>query len=131
MLWFFLNLLFLAVVAVGVTQVHLRLGVSALLSGRAEERLHALTDQLKAQLDRRAETEWSAVLARTAAEYHLQIGVFRNDGARLAGAIDPLPAEVQARLQEMDRPPEHRPPTGSASAPACSILPDGLCAPPP
>ena len=112
MLWFFLNLLFLAVVAVVVTQVHLRLGVSALLSGRAEERLHALTDQLKAQLDRRAEAEWNAVLAQTAEEYHLQIGVFRNDGTRLAGAIDPLPAEVQARLQEMERRPEHRPPPG-------------------
>ncbi len=110
LLWSFLNVLFLAVVAVGVTQVHLRLGVNALLSGRAEERLHTLSDLLKAQLDRRPETEWPAVLARFAGEYHVQIAVFRNDGSLIAGEIDPLPETVHARLTERDQGLDHRPP---------------------
>jgi two-component system sensor histidine kinase CpxA len=110
LLWFFLNVIFLAVVAAVVTQVQLRLGVNALLSGRAEERLHTLSGSVKAQLDRRALSEWPAVLDRFAREYHVQIGVFRNDGSLLAGEIDPLPEEVQHKLLDKDRPPEQRPP---------------------
>lgn len=109
LLWFFLNVIFLAAVAVVVTQVHLRLGVNALLSGRAEERLSSLSSLIKTELDRRDEAEWPETLRRFADQYRVQIAVFRNDGSLLAGQIDPLPEEVHAKLVEKDPRPDRRP----------------------
>jgi two-component system sensor histidine kinase CpxA len=112
LLWFFLNVLFLALVAVGVAQVHLRLRVDALLAGRADERLQTLAGQLVPELEGHRQTEWGEILARFADRHRVRIAVFRNDGDKIAGDIDPLPAEVLARLKDSDRRGPPDPPRG-------------------
>src|SRR5262249_12272127 len=103
------NVLFLVVVAGIFLQVQLRLGVNALLSGRADERLQTLSGRLSRELDLREQAQWAPPLQQFAAEYHVQIAVFSNDGPLLAGTIDPLPQEVLDKLTDKDRPPEQRP----------------------
>lgn len=113
LLWFFLNVLFLAAVAAVVTLVQLRLRVDALLAGRADERLNALTARLATELRAHPQAEWTQVLQRAPESQQLQIGIFRNDGTLLAGTIDPLPPEVNAKLTERrppGPPPDGRPP---------------------
>src|SRR6266853_1295709 len=108
LLWFFLNVIFVAVVAAIVTQVHLKLRVDARLAVRADERLQALATQLTAELKAHPQSDWNAVLKPFADAHQVQIAVFRNDGTRVAGEIDPLPAEVKTKLAE--RRAMHEPP---------------------
>ncbi len=99
LLWFVLNVVFVAVVGLLVVQVQLRLRVEALLAGSADERLQALSSLIVRDLEGRRVTEWAPILARYAAQHSVQIGVFLNsDGTRLAGEIDALPAPVTERL---------------------------------
>jgi len=107
-LWFGLNVVFVAVVGLIVVQVQLRLRVEALLAGSADERLQTLSSLIVRDLDGRQMNEWPPILARYAAQHGVQIGVFFNDGTRLAGEIDPLPPKVTERLVERGRQPPPR-----------------------
>jgi two-component system sensor histidine kinase CpxA len=110
LLWFALNVLFVAVVGLIFVQVQLRLGVEALLAGSADERLQALSSLLVRDLEGRPTADWSPILARYAAEHGVQIGIFLNDGTLRAGTIDPLPPQVRERLTRRDPGPERRGP---------------------
>jgi two-component system sensor histidine kinase CpxA len=109
LLWFSLNVLFLAGGAVVVAEVNLKLRVYALLAGRADERLQALSSSVIAEIDRREKSEWGPILKRFADENQVQLAVFRNDGSWVAGEIDPLPQEVVSKLADR-APGDRRPP---------------------
>ncbi len=113
LLWFFLNLAFLAVAALIFARVQLRFGLDSLLAGPVNDRLQTMGEVLARQLDERPPIEWPAILASTAESYHVQLALYRNDGRAVAGAIPQPPAEVLRRITDArprDRPDEMRPP---------------------
>ena len=87
LLWFFLNLVFVAVVAAFVVQGQFRFGLDSLLAGRAGERLQAMSELVLADLNSHPQDEWSGILTRFADAYQVQIAAVRNDGSRIAGTI--------------------------------------------
>src|SRR5258708_40150063 len=90
--WLFLNLLFLGIVAVFVVQGQFRFGLDSLLTGRAGERLQALSKTIASELGERPRDEWPSVLKRYADAYQVQLGLVRNAGTKVAGEIPELPA---------------------------------------
>ena len=97
---FFLNLLFLAVIAAFVAQGQFRFGLDSLLAGRSGERLQAMSEAVVFDLNRSPRSEWEDILKGFADAYQVQIAAMRNDGARLAGTIQEPPAPVLAQLIE-------------------------------
>src|SRR5438132_12160196 len=84
---FFLNLLFLAVVAAFVAQGQFRFGLDSLLAGRSGERLQAMSEVVVSELNKSRRAEWPDILKRFADAYQVQIDAGRNDGTRLGGTI--------------------------------------------
>jgi two-component system sensor histidine kinase CpxA len=117
LLWFFVNLAFLGATAWVFARAQLHLGLDSLLAGPVNDRLETMASILSAQLNERPQAEWPATLAGTAGAYRVQLALFRNDGRRLAGDIDP-PAEVLNRLLDF-RDPRPKPglPDGARDRP--------------
>jgi two-component system sensor histidine kinase CpxA len=117
LLWFFLNLAFIAAAAWIFARGQLRLGLDSLLAGPVNDRLQAMGAVLSRQLNERPPAEWEKIVQSTGAAYHLPMALYRNDGRALTGALE-LPAEVRARLLDL-RPgrPADRPPGGPAHRP--------------
>ncbi len=102
--WFFLNLILLGLVALVIVRVHFQLGLSSLLSGRAGERLQSMSEVVVADLREHARSEWSAQLARFASAYEVQLAVFSSDGKQVAGKIAKPPPMVMEKLTTPPRP---------------------------
>jgi two-component system sensor histidine kinase CpxA len=117
LLWFFLNLVVLALAFYLVVKVQLRVGLDSLLAGRAGDRLQAVAEVISAELGERPRNDWEEVLERFSKAYHVQFFLFRNDGVQLAGSPIPVPPEVHVKLNEpraglgpaRPRPPPPRP----------------------
>ena len=109
-LWFALNVLFLAILAVVFARVQFRVGLDSLLAGRANERLQSVAQLVLGELSERPVSEWSGELARFGAAYRVKLAVMRNDGTRLAGDVPELPAEVLEKMRAgvRGRPPPKR-----------------------
>ena len=112
LLWFFMNLAFLGAAAWIFARGQLRLGLDSLLAGPVNDRLQAMGVVISRQLNERPPAEWERIVQSTATAYHVQMGLYRNDGGRLAGQLS-LPDEVSQRLRELrpgrrqdDGPPE-------------------------
>ena len=103
-----LNLVLLAALGWGLFRGQFGLGLDALLAGRAGDRLQSMADVLSGELARTPQTEWDAVLARTAAAYQLQLSVVKPEGQPWAGTQQEIPPEVRSRLGNV--PPGDRPP---------------------
>lgn len=99
-LWFFLNLLLLAVAFYVLFRAQFRFGLDWLLSGSANQRIEALSDLIASDLKDRPQSEWDAILRRFDSAYGIQFFLFRADGVRLAGEMTPLPPPVRERLME-------------------------------
>jgi len=113
---FFLNLLFLAIVAAFVAQGQFRFGLDSLLAGRSGERLQAMSEVVVSEINGHPRAEWGEILKRFADAYQVQLAAVLNDGTRLAGTIMDPPPTVLAKLNEGARdavrplPPEMRGP---------------------
>ena len=126
LLWFFLNLAFLGATAWIFARVQLRFGLDSLLAGPVSDRLQTMGEVLSRQMSERPPAEWPAILESSAASYHVQMALFRNDGRLLAGTVPTPPPEVLRKIVEFrprdpqrdrpedrrDRPPQDRPPEG-------------------
>ena len=99
--WLFVNLLLLAIVAAFVVQGQFRFGLDSLLTGRAGERLQALSEVVVAELNSRPRSEWPEILNKFAAAYQMKMAVVRSDGGKVAGEIPDVPAEVRAKLVQV------------------------------
>jgi two-component system sensor histidine kinase CpxA len=110
LLWFFLNLAFLGAAAWIFARAQLRFGLDSLLAGPVNDRLQTMASVLSAQLSDRPPVEWPEIMDGTAAAYHVRLGLFRNDGQRLTGELNP-PGEVLARL--LDPRPKNGTPDGN------------------
>ena len=100
LLWFFLNLLVLAVVGYVVFKLQFRVGFDSLLLGQAGARVQAVSEVIAAELDGRPIAEWNAILRRFSEAYRVNFSLFRNDGSQAAGVPVTPPDEVRARLLE-------------------------------
>jgi two-component system sensor histidine kinase CpxA len=103
MVWFLLNLVFLALVF--CVFLGARFPLDSLLAGRAGGRIQSVADVLGAELGRSPAADWDAITKQFSDAYHVQILLFRNDGHQAAGEPVTLPAAVLARVEEGPVPP--------------------------
>jgi two-component system sensor histidine kinase CpxA len=103
LLWFFLNLLLLAVVFYALMRAQFRFGLDLLLSDRIET-----ADQIiAAELGGEDRPQWDATLKRFGDAYHDEVRfmAFGPDGTLLAGDAVSLPQEVREQLGRRRGPP--------------------------
>ena len=100
LVWFFLNLLFLGLVFFTFFKVQFKFGLDSLLSGRAGERVEAVTEVIGDDLNETPRGQWDAVLKRFGDAYQVQFYLFRNDGSQLGGPEIDLPKPVLTKLTE-------------------------------
>ncbi len=113
LLWFFLNLLVLALAFYAVVKVQLRLGLDSLLAGRAGDRVQAVGEIIAAELADQPRDQWNGILKRFSSAYRIQFMLVRNDGTPLAGADTALPSELLERLNGRRGQRGQPPPPGS------------------
>lgn len=131
LLWFFVNLAFIVATAWIFARGQLRLGLDSLLAGPVNDRLQSMGLALSRRLNEQPQSSWEKILQDTGADYHLQMGLFRNDGGALTTGMT-LPAEVSQRLRELQPeqrprpgPPPERRPGGPGGHPRLDDGPDG------
>jgi len=105
LLWFFANLLFIAIAAYAFIEFQFHLGPESLLGGRAGQRVDALADLVVGEIAAESPSQWDGVLARAGNLYGLHLLIVAPDGRHLAGEDIPLPDQVLARLYR-PRPPQ-------------------------
>jgi two-component system sensor histidine kinase CpxA len=98
LLWFGLNLAFLALVFYVFVQAQFGIGLDSLLMGRAGDRIQVMTDVVIRELDRSPRAEWDDLLKQFSAIYQVKLVLFRNEGSQVAGEKMTLPAEVAGKL---------------------------------
>jgi two-component system sensor histidine kinase CpxA len=125
-LWFFLNLAFLAGAAWIFARSQLRLGLDSLLAGPVNDHLQTMGVVLADQLQQHPESEWEQIIQSAGKAYHLRMALYRNDGEAIAGAGE-LPAEVRKRL--LDIPPDPRAKLRPSADPQGRPLPPGFSPP--
>jgi len=130
LLWFFLNLLVLAVAGWLVFGARFRPGLDTLISGPAGDRIEAVADLVASEMRPVAHEKWDSTLQRFQSAYHVSFYMFRNDGTQIAGDPVTLPSEVHARLVEHG-PRNQGPPLMQRDAPAPPPPQDNPDVPPP
>jgi two-component system sensor histidine kinase CpxA len=98
LLWFLLNLVFLALVFCVFLGVQFPL--DSLLVGRAGDRIQSVANLLSVELNQSPRTQWDGILKQFGDAYHVQFLVFRNDGRQVAGETTKLPDIVATRLEQ-------------------------------
>ena len=99
LLWFFLNLLLLAVVLYGFLRFQLRAGLDSLLAGQIASRMEVVTRVLEDELRETPRTAWDSVLERLGNTYEgVTFHIVRPNGSLVAGAPVEIPAEVRKRF---------------------------------
>ena len=127
LLWFFANLLLIAIAAYAFIEFEFHLGPESLLGGRAGQRVEALAGLVTGEINSAPSSQWSAVLARAGNLYGLRLLITSPDGKRLAGEDIALPADVLARLYRPH--PPGPPPRPDDQPPPPSIGPMGPMGP--
>lgn len=133
LLWFFANLLIIAVAAYAFIEFQFHLGPESLLGGRAGKRVDALAELVTGEMNQagpseleamRASTEpsqWDGILARAGNLYGLRLLVATPDGRQIAGEKIALPQQVIGALYPpLPRPhggPPPPPPAGAMDQP--------------
>jgi two-component system sensor histidine kinase CpxA len=119
LLWFFANLLLIALAAYAFLEFEFHLGPESLLGGRAGRRVDALADLVTGEIANQPPDKWAGVLTRAGNLYGLRLLIVAPDGRRLAGEDIALPGEVIGRLYR-PHPPE---PLGPMRPPADAMGP--------
>lgn len=104
LLWFFLNLALLATVIVLSVSAEFHFDSNWVFATSARERVDAMRALIKGELDTTSPQEWDQVIDRFEDAYHVRFTLFDENGDRLIGAADNLPAEVRARMTARVRP---------------------------
>ncbi|MHB1309340.1 MAG: hypothetical protein ACYC23_19875, partial [Limisphaerales bacterium] len=108
LVWFFLNLLLLAVGFWAVVRPEVRL--ETLVAGTAGDRLQGVADLIFAELRERPASSWDETLERFGAAHGIAFAAADESGRRLAGSDLAMPPEVIDRLPH--RGPGGPPPSG-------------------
>jgi two-component system, OmpR family, sensor histidine kinase CpxA len=100
LIWFFLNLVVLAVAFYVLFNAQLRLGLDSLLAGRAGGRVQAVSEVIVGELKGKPISDWNGVLNHFEHAYKVQFYIFRNDGQQAAGEAVTLPKDVAEKVTE-------------------------------
>src|SRR3954471_5441614 len=98
LLWFGLNLAFLALVFYVFVQAQFGIGLDSLLLGQAGNRIQVMTDVVSRELDKTPRADWDELLKQFSALYQVKLVLFRNEGSQVAGEKITLPAAVAEKL---------------------------------
>lgn len=122
-LWFFLNLLVVCVVAWGLLRARFGDSTDWLLASDAKARIQSMAEVLTAELDHTPAVFQSEVLERFSNAYHLVLSVYTNDGRLVLGNELNLPPNVkdevnkEAKLPHNPRGEGEGPPEGPPDGP--------------
>ena len=105
-IWFFLNLLVVGLVAFGLLRARFGDATDWLLASDAKARIQAMTQVMIAELDHTPSEFHDEVLERFGNAYHLTLAVYSNHGERLAGPDLKLPPPVTGALVKDLPPPQ-------------------------
>ena len=108
LLWFFVNLALVAVLAFGFVRMQFRVGMEWLLAGSALQRIEAMSEVITADLRERPPSRWGEVLERNHAAHGVTFALFRNDARQIAGPAIQPPAELREKLRDRRGPPNRR-----------------------
>src|SRR6266850_7348020 len=97
LLWFFLNLVVLAVIGFFIFAG--RFGIDLLVSGPVATRMAAVSAATTDEFRTRPRSEWNSVLENHSRTYGVKFLLFRDDGTQLAGEPTALPDEVKQNLR--------------------------------
>ena len=117
-IWFFLNLLVVGVVAFGLLRARFGDATDWLLASDAKARIQSMTQVLTAELEHTPSEYHDDVLERFGSAYHLALAVYSNKGEHVAGPNLKPPAHVldvliKDVLSQAERePPLRGPPPG-------------------
>jgi len=116
-LWFFANLLLVAVAAGMLIEFEFHLGPEALLGGSAGRRVEGLGKLVGGEIALAPQGQWNDVLERAGNLYGIRLLIVAPDGRELAGEKMTLPNEVMAELYRQHPPgPLRGPPLGPEEA---------------
>ena len=124
LLWFFLNLALLIGLVGLLANAEFHFDPNWVFATNARERVDAMRNLIVGELNTTSPQEWDQVLERFEDAYHVRFSLFDEDGNRLIGAPDKLPAEVRARMTaRLHTPPlRGQPPRRWGGSPLRSFL---------
>jgi len=97
-LWFFLNLVVVALVAWIVFRVQLRSGFDSVLADHIGTRVEGVCRAVIAEIEQRPRAEWDDLLVRCGAEHGVKFFVISQSEGTLAGERIEIPDEVRLQL---------------------------------
>lgn len=111
LLWFFLNLLILAVGFLIFFNVEV--GFNSAIERQAHDRLRPIEQLIVSELAPSPRNEWDDILKRFSAAYGVKFVLFRNTGEQVAGEKTTIPQDVSVELAQgtlrREGPPEMAP----------------------
>ncbi|MGZ4965346.1 MAG: sensor histidine kinase, partial [Limisphaerales bacterium] len=100
LLWFFLNLLILAVGFLVFFQFQFHSGVNSVIATQANDRLRPIEQLIVSELVSVPRSKWDGILKRFSNAYGVKFALFLNQGEQVAGDKVKLPADVLAQLAQ-------------------------------
>lgn len=111
MLWFFLNLLLLAVIFLVVFGMNVRFDPNSTFSG-AGNRLETISRLIVSETDERSREERDEILAKYSSLYGVEFYLYDSKGSQIAGRNTPLPDVI---MTDLVRPEGFSRPTAEAA----------------
>lgn len=112
MLWFFLNLLLLAVVGLFVFNLNLRFAPGSRFFGESANRMEALARLVTEETRGGDRARRDEALKKYSAAYNVEFFIFDNAGKQLGGRELQLPAEIATEVTRSGGPPVNLPAPG-------------------
>jgi two-component system, OmpR family, sensor histidine kinase CpxA len=110
LLWFFANLLLIAIAVYAFAEFEFHIGPETLLGGRAGRRIDALAALVSGEIAAQSPDKWDDVLQRAGNLYGIHLLLAGPDGRRLAGDDLTLPDPVRGALFHPHPPQPPQPP---------------------
>jgi len=117
LLWFFVNLIVIAVILLGFFNLRFRLGPNSPFGGSNQERILAIGHLMTREFNESPRENWDKIVESYSAAYKVDFSLLSDEGGMLAGKTFPIPREVMDRVIA---PPRDRMPP----LPLADIAPD-------
>jgi two-component system sensor histidine kinase CpxA len=101
--WFFINLVVIVVVLLGVFNLRLRPDPHSMLRGLFGGGMFPTSLLIRRELTDRPRNEWKAILKRFADVYDVEFRLISPDGRDLSGGRSPVPDPVMKKIEELGR----------------------------
>jgi two-component system sensor histidine kinase CpxA len=126
--WFFLNLLVVGAVVVGLFNAEFTLNLEWFFAVGARERLESVRNLIVEEMNTTAPEDWPGVLRRYSDAYKVRFAIFDDEERPFVGEFSDVPDQVRERMK-WRLPPGFRPPQATPQ-PADSAAPPQRRGPP-